>query len=160
MHTVLLFRMMTCPHICPWKKQQRFADWTIDSKYYHDKSHKRHGILKNHIHITPSFVARERSSELALTNEEMTGYATPESDSSFPIVERCHPANFHIGQVKSKTPGIIDRLMKYYKRLTLLAWLANWAVIISAGFNRCGVEQWQLVGLITRRSQVQVLPPL
>src|SRR5512140_2439599 len=25
---------------------------------------------------------------------------------------------------------------------------------------RCGVEQWQLVGLITRRSQVQVLPPL
>jgi hypothetical protein len=26
--------------------------------------------------------------------------------------------------------------------------------------NRCGVEQWQLVGLITRRSQVQVLPPL
>src|SRR5215210_9919 len=28
------------------------------------------------------------------------------------------------------------------------------------GFLRCGVEQWQLVGLITRRSQVQVLPPL
>ncbi len=27
-------------------------------------------------------------------------------------------------------------------------------------FLRCGVEQWQLVGLITRRSQVQVLPPL
>src|SRR3990172_10837569 len=25
---------------------------------------------------------------------------------------------------------------------------------------RCGVEQWQLVGLITRRSQVRVLPPL
>ncbi len=25
---------------------------------------------------------------------------------------------------------------------------------------RCGVEQWQLVGLITRRSQVQVLSPL
>ena len=23
-----------------------------------------------------------------------------------------------------------------------------------------GVEQWQLVGLITRRSQVQILPPL
>src|SRR3989304_6209030 len=28
------------------------------------------------------------------------------------------------------------------------------------GTLRCGVEQWQLVGLITRRSQVQVLPPL
>jgi hypothetical protein len=28
------------------------------------------------------------------------------------------------------------------------------------GGLRCGVEQWQLVGLITRRSQVQVLPPL
>ncbi len=27
-------------------------------------------------------------------------------------------------------------------------------------FIRCGVEQWQLVGLITRRSQVQVLSPL
>jgi hypothetical protein len=26
--------------------------------------------------------------------------------------------------------------------------------------QRCGVEQWQLVGLITRRSQVRVLPPL
>ena len=26
--------------------------------------------------------------------------------------------------------------------------------------TRCGVEQWQLVGLITRRSQVRVLPPL
>ena len=24
----------------------------------------------------------------------------------------------------------------------------------------CGVEQWQLVGLITRRSQVRILPPL
>jgi hypothetical protein len=34
-------------------------------------------------------------------------------------------------------------------------------LVISAGStNRCGVEQWQLVGLITRRSQVQVLPPL
>src|SRR6266536_1208319 len=34
-------------------------------------------------------------------------------------------------------------------------------MITSAGStNRCGVEQWQLVGLITRRSQVQVLPPL
>ena len=27
-------------------------------------------------------------------------------------------------------------------------------------YLRRGVEQWQLVGLITRRSQVQVLPPL
>src|SRR5687768_9893673 len=34
-------------------------------------------------------------------------------------------------------------------------------MVLSAGLtNRCGVEQWQLVGLITRRSQVQVLPPL
>src|SRR5215217_7813430 len=34
-------------------------------------------------------------------------------------------------------------------------------MVLSAGStNRCGVEQWQLVGLITRRSQVQVLPPL
>ena len=34
-------------------------------------------------------------------------------------------------------------------------------MVISPGStNRCGVEQWQLVGLITRRSQVQVLPPL
>src|SRR5512144_2902781 len=34
-------------------------------------------------------------------------------------------------------------------------------MVTSAGFQkRCGVEQWQLVGLITRRSQVQVLPPL
>src|SRR5215208_408232 len=34
-------------------------------------------------------------------------------------------------------------------------------MVISAGSTkRCGVEQWQLVGLITRRSQVQVLPPL
>ena len=32
-------------------------------------------------------------------------------------------------------------------------------MVISASI-RCGVEQWQLVGLITRRSQVQVLPPL
>ncbi len=27
-------------------------------------------------------------------------------------------------------------------------------------YSRRGVEQWQLVGLITRRSQVQILPPL
>src|SRR5512136_1017543 len=27
-------------------------------------------------------------------------------------------------------------------------------------YSRRGVEQWQLVGLITRRSQVRVLPPL
>jgi hypothetical protein len=27
-------------------------------------------------------------------------------------------------------------------------------------WSHCGVEQWQLVGLITRRSQVRVLPPL
>src|SRR5215216_6223709 len=34
-------------------------------------------------------------------------------------------------------------------------------MVLSAGSTkRCGVEQWQLVGLITRRSQVQVLPPL
>ena len=32
-------------------------------------------------------------------------------------------------------------------------------MVISASI-RCGVEQWQLVGLITRRSQVQVLSPL
>jgi hypothetical protein len=24
----------------------------------------------------------------------------------------------------------------------------------------CGVEQWQLVGLITQRSEVRILPPL
>ena len=47
-----------------------------------------------------------------------------------------------------------------YTTLTLSPWLARMPVILSAGFNRCGVEQWQLVGLITRRSQVQVLPPL
>src|SRR5690606_7544624 len=27
-------------------------------------------------------------------------------------------------------------------------------------FTRCGVEQWQLVGLITRRSEVRILSPL
>ncbi len=41
-----------------------------------------------------------------------------------------------------------------------------WRVNLGIYFNscrcrdRCGVEQWQLVGLITRRSQVQILPPL
>jgi hypothetical protein len=28
------------------------------------------------------------------------------------------------------------------------------------GNIRCGVEQWQLVGLITRRSEVRILSPL
>src|SRR5687767_2052108 len=32
--------------------------------------------------------------------------------------------------------------------------------MVTSALLRCGVEQWQLVGLITRRSQVQVLPPL
>ncbi len=31
---------------------------------------------------------------------------------------------------------------------------------LSAHFHRCGVEQWQLVGLITRRSLVRIQPPL
>jgi hypothetical protein len=42
--------------------------------------------------------------------------------------------------------------------LTLLDYFM--CVMVISSTIRCGVEQWQLVGLITRRSQVQVLPPL
>ena len=52
-------------------------------------------------------------------------------------------------------------IQQYYKKSTYNAWRWHTGVVLSAGStNRCGVEQWQLVGLITRRSQVQVLPPL
>jgi hypothetical protein len=32
--------------------------------------------------------------------------------------------------------------------------------MLSVKIIQCGVEQWQLVGLITRRSQVRILSPL